>query len=237
MKKTKVWTIYKHTLICDGPEKDWSYIGQTFKSVTSRWKNGTAYRDQPNFYTAIKKYGWDSFKHEILLTNISTSQEANKWERFYIKQFHTYTRDPYCMGWNATKGGTGIKSLKSADASKKVICIELDKIWDSAVDAAEELELGENGICMCCKGQRKTAYGFHWAYATDSVVINTLSQYKNKNKLPAQAKPVRCLETGKQYTCLNEAAKDTALKNGNSIGACCCGRRQTAGGYHWKYID
>lgn len=55
--------------------------------------------------------------------------------------------------------------------SKKIEQYTLDgrlvKIWDSMRDIERELGYSSGHICRCCKGQRKSAYGFIWAYADD----------------------------------------------------------------------
>lgn len=42
------------------------YIGITQQKLRIRWKNGLGYRDNEEFYSDIKKYGWDNFTHEII---------------------------------------------------------------------------------------------------------------------------------------------------------------------------
>lgn len=44
--------------------------------------------------------------------------------------------------------------------------------------------------------------------------------------------PVICVETGVEYPSIQEARRQTKIRN---IGMCCSGSRNTAGGYHWKY--
>ena len=48
--------------------------------------------------------------------------------------------------------------------SKRVYCIELDKIFDSARGAARELNINSNHISCVCRGDRKTCGGLHWRY-------------------------------------------------------------------------
>jgi group I intron endonuclease len=52
------------------------------------------------FASAIKKYGWSSFNHEILATGL-TLHAANHLERFYIKYFNTLSPS----GYNLRSGG------------------------------------------------------------------------------------------------------------------------------------
>lgn len=46
------------------------YIGETDMEPESRWENGWGYRNIPNLFNAIVKYGWVNVKREILYDNI-----------------------------------------------------------------------------------------------------------------------------------------------------------------------
>jgi hypothetical protein len=50
-----------------------------------------------------------------------------------------------------------------------VLCIELNKMFDCAVDAAKELSLKSTaGILEVCKGKRQTAGGYHWKFLLEN---------------------------------------------------------------------
>lgn len=50
------------------------YIGQTKRDPERRWsKEGKYYRNCKRFYSAILKYGWDGFEHEILKKDVKDS--------------------------------------------------------------------------------------------------------------------------------------------------------------------
>lgn len=49
-------------------------------------------------------------------------------------------------------------------------------------------------------------------------------------------KPVVCVETGKTYESVIEAAKDTGT-NRPSLSHALSGRNKTAGGFHWRYAQ
>ena len=57
----------------------------------------------------------------------------------------------------------------------------------------------------------------------------------NKNISKSKGYPVLCLETGITYAGTNDAYRKTGISFQN-ISLVCKGKRQTAGGYHWKYI-
>ena len=52
---------------------------------------------------------------------------------------------------------------------KKVYCVELDKVFDSANQAAMQLNLFDSNIAKCCNGKYKTTGGYHWKYADNLV--------------------------------------------------------------------
>lgn len=63
------------------------------------------------------------------------------------------------------------KSLKNhfINMSKKVYCIELDKVFESTMDVERELKLFNTNISFCCRNQNKTAGGYHWMYYEDYI--------------------------------------------------------------------
>lgn len=52
-----------------------------------------------------------------------------------------------------------------------VFCIELNKVFDSARDAGQELQVDKSGINNCCRGKSKQQMckGFHWLYLYDRI--------------------------------------------------------------------
>ena len=79
------------------------YIGQTCKDTLDKRAgyDGQGYKHSTYFYAAIKKYGIKNFKREILKDNLSL-EEANYWEKYYIKQYDATNRE---KGYNISKGG------------------------------------------------------------------------------------------------------------------------------------
>ena len=47
-----------------------------------------------------------------------------------------------------------------------VLCIELNIKFDCTREAERQLNINHAHISACCKGQRKTAGGYHWKYIT-----------------------------------------------------------------------
>lgn len=50
-------------------------------------------------------------------------------------------------------------------------------------------------------------------------------------------KKIKCIETGEVFPSILAAAKATSQKTSSHIGECCNGKRRSAGGYHWHFIE
>lgn len=64
--------------------------------------------------------------------------------------------------------------------------------------------------------------------------LQWLSRQDNVKK--EQSIKVLCVETDTIYNSASEAARQTGIAQAN-ISACCNGKRKTAGGYHWKFVE
>ena len=51
--------------------------------------------------------------------------------------------------------------------AKQVFCVELNKKFDCIASAGKELGVNISCIGSACRGEQKTAGGFHWRYAND----------------------------------------------------------------------
>ena len=88
------------------------YIGITCQAPENRWRpDGSGYARSPHFWNAIQKYGWDNFKHIIVLQN-ETFEYACSVEKCLIK--HYKTKDPK-YGYNLTDGGEGMCGWAPSD--------------------------------------------------------------------------------------------------------------------------
>ena len=88
--------VYKHT----SPTGK-IYIGITQQHPTKRWGGGANQDYNTHFYNAIKKYGWDSFTHEVLFEGLSR-EEALEKEKELIQQYDSSNRN---KGYNISPGG------------------------------------------------------------------------------------------------------------------------------------
>ena len=90
------YSLYKHTHKSNGK----CYFGITRLKPEKRWANGAGYNCGP-FADAIRAYGWDGFKHEIISEGL-TMNEAVKAERDLIKSHRSNEAD---YGYNKSAGG------------------------------------------------------------------------------------------------------------------------------------
>lgn len=93
--------IYKATNIINNK----IYIGQTQNSLEQRKASHKKdFKTQDSyFYRAIRKYGWENFKWEVIKDDIQTVEELNYWEEYYIKLYNTF--DNKEKGYNSLPGG------------------------------------------------------------------------------------------------------------------------------------
>lgn len=66
---------------------------------------------------------------------------------------------------------TKIVMASKAKCEKPVLCVELNRIFKSITEAANELGLQISNITHCCRGSVgfKTVGGYHWRYAESEV--------------------------------------------------------------------
>ena len=65
------------------------YIGQTFQEVNARIRRG--YDPATRIGTAIQIHGIENFTLQILKTGITTQENLDEWENYYIGQYRTLT--------------------------------------------------------------------------------------------------------------------------------------------------
>ena len=90
------YRVYKHT----APNGK-MYVGITSMKPEKRWRNGKGYQANEYFSNAIDKYGWDNFKHEVLVDGLSKEQ-AELVEQQLICYWDLTNRE---NGYNINHGG------------------------------------------------------------------------------------------------------------------------------------
>lgn len=95
--------IYKYTNLINGK----CYIGQSIHLSIRHNQHKNRFNDKNDsgyncsFHRALRKYGWENFKYEILVNDDTlTEEDLNNLEMYYIDYFNSYYE-----GYNEDKGG------------------------------------------------------------------------------------------------------------------------------------
>lgn len=186
------------------------YVGITSKQKPEhRWNSGRGYAYNSRFYNAIQKYGWDSFNHVILFSDF-TEEQAKEMERFLIALWGT-TDDRY--GYNLTSGGEGTCGFRPSDETRLKLS-----------NARRRENLSEETL----RRRSKSLSG---------------RKFSDEHKLKigkSNSKPIEMYSKGNDYIRSFDSARDAEIVTGVShshISQCCNGKRNSAGGYIWRFAQ
>lgn len=205
MADVKCWSVYMHT--CPNNKR---YVGITSRLCEERWKLGHGYRNNPHFYAAIVKYGWDNIKHQIIADNCLTKEEAQGMERVLIREYST--TDPE-HGYNHSEGGEGKAGFVPTEETRAKIRRKL-----TGTHRPEEV-------------RRKLSASHSGKRLTEEHKLKIRIACKNIN-----GKKVVCITTGIVYDSAAEAARKTGVSR-SGITACCRGEKPSCRSFAWKYCD
>lgn len=219
----KTFSIYKHTAP-DGRV----YIGITSQKPTARWQGGNGYKNNSYFTRAIKKYGWENFKHEILAENL-TEDDAKAME---IGLISFYRANERAYGFNISSGGESKKGTtisewqkqRISEASKgRIVSKETREKLARASKKTWENEEHKNHMSEINKGAKNPQFG---------KVMTT------EEKLQRGARPILQFDQeGNQiaeFISGHSASEATGIAR-DSISKCCKGIFKQAGGFIWRY--
>lgn len=248
------FVVYKHT----SPSEK-VYIGITNQKPERRWRSdGSGYRQNEQFYNAIKKYGWDSFKHEILYTDLSL-EDALKIEKDLIQEYQLYKN-----GYNKSVGGDYGGYTESV---REKISRSVTKLWSDETyrDHMRKAHIGisaSKGFKHTEEAKQKMSAAASARWKDEEYKKHMVEKFKKrpksfysekikkqwddpdqKQKLTAhlygnnyRSKRVICVETGEVFESVSAAAKSV---NGSreSIGRACRGLAKKSHGKHWRFAD
>lgn len=266
MKENENYTVYRHV----APNGK-IYIGITQQDVRSRWQNGKGYHHNKHFKSAIKKYGWENFIHEILFVGLSKKEACEK-EKELIEKYNSNDPD---YGYNQSSGGeSGNFGRKHREETKrkmseaqrgeknhgfgKHLSEETKEKLRKANKGKVMSEEAKQKISKANKGRLPWITGKHWPpemrermrERQKGVLLSEETKRKiseaHKGKplskdhvakiAESHKKKVVCIETGKVFDSVKEAAQSIQLNRSN-ISNHLAGRLKTAGGYHWRWYD
>ena len=167
------------------------YVGITSLSMQRRRSSG--YTNNPHFSRAIKKYGWENIRTDVVYDNLSKS-EACQLEILQIEQLHSNDER---YGYNISSGGeshNGCHFNHSEETKQKISehnsrhwlgkkrpplsekhkqqlitskCLKVECVETGMIynSVTDAMkDTGASHISKCCKGKAKTSGGYHWRY-------------------------------------------------------------------------
>lgn len=260
MNETKLCSIYSFTNTINGKK----YIGSTIQSTNVRYnqhiynathENSHQY-DYP-LYCAIRKYGIENFKFEVLLQKDCTEQEIREIERQYIETYNTLSPNGYNQTLDTEHPINDIESYKKMsetkrEKGKRVAMIDennnIIEIYRSAKDCSEILNVDERKIGSCCRGERRTVEKkrFCWIDDENNLLIQEYKRdcYKGEKgttQIQSSSRKVAKIDKDTneilaEYSTLALAARENNCDS-SAISKVCNGKRNMCGGFKWKYID
>lgn len=245
------------------------YIGQTVYTIEKRRSEHEcwalkSYKKGIVFYSAIRKYGKNSFKWEVI-DYANSQDELNNKEIFWIDYYKSYISRYDSNGYNMTLGGEGRAGYTHSEEtknkiresnmkrmledgthfSKSVLKFSLDgKLiakYDSAKEGAESVGCNQQNVTDCCRDYRqKTAYGYIWIYEEDY----TEDLLKERiNNLPKQNHKPRSISqfdlNGNLINTFPSAYQASKKTNSDrsAIIKCCKGKFSRHNGFIWRYTN
>lgn len=229
--------VYMATNLANGHQ----YVGYTSHSFQSRKRQHiyTSRADKPNMAIAraIKKYGEDSFKFEIVQDGLSID-EAWHLEKSLIEKLKPY----YNVSIGGKSGASGIQwaaksrallssklrgkkfsaearaRMKIAQNSwdrsrlyRPVICLNDGIYYPSLRHAAAAYSVRKGDVVAVCNGRQLSTKGKSFAYYHDGFSekyrLELLGAIRHRKKPAKKGKPVVCLDDGIVYQSVLEAAK------------------------------
>ena len=207
-----MYSVYRHTTP-DGK----IYIGVTGRNPKERW-NGKYYHNA-EFSKAIKIFGWQNIKHDVLFV-YDTKAEAYQKEQELIALYQSNTPE---KGYNRAAGGHGTTGLKRSAESK-------EKTRQSMIGVKHTPERINNQRAAALKVWERDGY---------RQKMSDVHKGKLKGKdSPAAVQVVQLSLSGKFiriFDSMSEAAEATGI-NRRLIGDVCRGRQKKTHGYKWAYL-
>lgn len=138
---SKKYLVYMYTNTINSKK----YVGVTCDTLEKRaGPEGCQYKGCPRFFESIRKYGWSSFKTQVLHEGL-TKQEAAELEKGLIVKYSTLDRT---LGYNLHKGGfenreynvareakrierisSTLKKQRSDTATRQLMSKRMSKVW------------------------------------------------------------------------------------------------------------
>lgn len=252
MSESNNWKVYAHFNKLNNK----AYIGITKRNPKYRFRNGKGYYANKHFTSAIEKYGWDGFTHEILADHL-TLEQASEIERAVIYFLNATDRN---YGYNIRSGGIdgdgmseeGRASLRfhntgtNAPNRRPVTSFDMDgnRLLDFPYTraAANYYSITPHAITECCKRTTGTrsSHNLVFRYTEDVDGLTHLSE-EDMNLINAplrkhytkRSQKVSVFDMSGNLVMTLRSVTDAKAVLGSTAIDCLIGSQKTVGG---KYI-
>ena len=220
-----MYTVYQHKNKINGKV----YIGITSQKLEQRWgSQGCNYKSSPHFYSAIQKYGWDNFEHNILFTDLTKEQACLK-EQELIKEYNSMNRE---FGYNSTSGGD---IFTMNEETKQKISQAMIRNQNGLGHPCSEEK--KEKISNAQKGRKFTEeHKQKLSEAAKNRHVPCSEEKKQILKEKSHKKSVYCEELDKIFESVQECSRQLGIP-ATSISKLCNGRGKTFKGYHLRYYN
>ena len=220
-----MYTVYQHKNKINGKV----YIGITSQKLEQRWgSQGCNYKSSPHFYSAIQKYGWDNFEHNILFTDLTKEQACLK-EQELIKEYNSMNRE---FGYNSTSGGDIF--TMNEETKQKISQAMIGNQNGLGHPCSEEKK---EKISNAQKGRKFTEeHKQKLSEAAKDRHVPCSEEKKQILKEKSHKKSVYCEELDKIFESVQECGRQLGIPATN-ISKLCNGRGKTLKGYHLRYYN
>lgn len=216
----KIGVIYKYT----SPSNK-VYIGQTINERSRKNQHKLASKKDNNyFYKAIRKYGWENFKYEVIIKFRQTAdikklkRVLDKLEKRYIKIYKSNIRS---FGYNLNDGGEGNLGYKHTEET-------IEYIRQTSIDRMKSPEMRELA--------RQGALNKTHTVSPETKEILSSKCKTKKKVLKLNTK----LEVVNTFDSIADAARSikteaTIKTKSNKISEVCKGKLKSAYDFIWEF--
>ena len=215
-----MYTVYQHKNKINGKV----YIGITSQKPEQRWGlQGCNYKSSPHFYSAIQKYGWDNFEHNILFTDLTKEQACLK-EQELIKEYNSMNRE---FGYNSTSGGDifTMNEETKQKISQAMIRNQNGLGHPCSEEKKEKISNAQKGRKFTKEHKQKLSE------AAKNRHVPCSEEKKQILKEKSHKKSVYCEELNKIFESVQECSRQLGIPK------LCNGRGKTFKGYHLRYYN
>lgn len=205
------------------------YIGQTIQSLKKRWSKHC--NDKKAccrlLHNAIQKYGKENFEITVI-DHAHSREELDNKEIFWIDFYDSMNPE---KGYNLLGGGNKNHIVSEETKRKLSKAGKGRKLSNEQKKKLRESKLGKHRSQEIIEKMRNTKIrlGVHKGEKNYS--------FGRFGKDSAVARVVLNITLGEKYDSIRLAAQSVGVKDGSIITKCCKGKRKTAYGYEWRYID